>query len=1074
MTIQQHASFDSSAAELNATSKLVKAWESKNAKNAAKAGGVSLMALSLVACGGSSTTTTTPVVDAPVVDTPVVDTPVVDTPVVPAANAIALDGTTAAVSGTSGVDEISGAVSALSSSNTLNAGAVIDGALGDDVLKLAMSSDFGGFTTNVGSMTGIETIELTNSGSASRDFDGSGVSGVETYNISGNVTLTDIADLANIVISDIATASTVSVAYAAATKVGTADEISLTLNGIGAANSAASTVAANTKYVDFTATGIETLNIASNAAAAAATASGAGGNYVSLAGSTNAGKIVVTGTNGLTVQDTGTSLTSFDASDATGDISANLTAAAADALSVVKTGSGDDSLTVAQLDLLANGAIDMGLGDDTLSLSGAGETAAITFSGIETLNVTAVTGSNTLLSVAGSDAFSTIKAVEGENNDNTFASSAGVELIGDTGAKTLQFVGDQDGVLKTDTTGNVSIDVDGTAEALSTASEVSATDLTLSKTTKIDLDVANYVDYNGVIVAAKATDITVNNGATTNEFNIQAATLTDLTITSAGVMTVASAAAIDNVQNLTVSASKSVDLSNEGTMDHMSSAVLSGSASTSATTLGALGSSTLSYDLDVTATGLKAGLVISTIDAGTENLTIDASATTGSVGLGTLDAGKVVTVNVDGALGAVTTGNITAGSFVLNAAGAVGGVTLGTSTSDVTIDSSATITGPSLTALDTQLVTSADSGAVTVTTTGGIANDEVTVTANAATTSLTVSGDLGVGSSDDYIVTLADSTAGIAVDVSGAVAELVTVNLAADVQAVSVTGSTSSSVSDVAFINAMTTSALTLTSVDILSVDGTTSVVNASSISGQTITVNGVATSDAITFSGTDAADTIDMSGVTADGGNVALFTIDGGLAADTITGSVFQDTVIGAAGADVIDITEASATIDTIKFEATTYTDATAGDATVGFNEEAGDLITGFGSTDVLAFAEAALMGAGNSASIGNGTNGYETMTASADITADVTHVVWEVTGTGDISGTVDADAVAALLTGASLVSTGEYMIVVDDGTDSYVFAWDGDIAASDDVTVDATELTLVATIYGDAALGAANFDVY
>ncbi|MDP4064445.1 hypothetical protein IMCC1923_13070 [Rhodobacteraceae bacterium IMCC1923] len=37
MTIQQHASFDSSAAELNATSKLVKAWESKNAKNAARA-----------------------------------------------------------------------------------------------------------------------------------------------------------------------------------------------------------------------------------------------------------------------------------------------------------------------------------------------------------------------------------------------------------------------------------------------------------------------------------------------------------------------------------------------------------------------------------------------------------------------------------------------------------------------------------------------------------------------------------------------------------------------------------------------------------------------------------------------------------------------------------------------------------------------------------------------------------------------------------------------------------------------------------------------------------------------------
>jgi len=33
----------------------VKAWESKNARNAAKAGGISLMALSLAACGGSST-----------------------------------------------------------------------------------------------------------------------------------------------------------------------------------------------------------------------------------------------------------------------------------------------------------------------------------------------------------------------------------------------------------------------------------------------------------------------------------------------------------------------------------------------------------------------------------------------------------------------------------------------------------------------------------------------------------------------------------------------------------------------------------------------------------------------------------------------------------------------------------------------------------------------------------------------------------------------------------------------------------------------------------------------------------
>ena len=33
-------------------SKLVKDWETKNARNAAKASGISMMALSLAACGG--------------------------------------------------------------------------------------------------------------------------------------------------------------------------------------------------------------------------------------------------------------------------------------------------------------------------------------------------------------------------------------------------------------------------------------------------------------------------------------------------------------------------------------------------------------------------------------------------------------------------------------------------------------------------------------------------------------------------------------------------------------------------------------------------------------------------------------------------------------------------------------------------------------------------------------------------------------------------------------------------------------------------------------------------------------
>ena len=54
MTIQHHSAFGSSSDELSVLSKLIRAWESKNAKSAAKVSGLTLMAVSLAACGGSS------------------------------------------------------------------------------------------------------------------------------------------------------------------------------------------------------------------------------------------------------------------------------------------------------------------------------------------------------------------------------------------------------------------------------------------------------------------------------------------------------------------------------------------------------------------------------------------------------------------------------------------------------------------------------------------------------------------------------------------------------------------------------------------------------------------------------------------------------------------------------------------------------------------------------------------------------------------------------------------------------------------------------------------------------------
>ena len=138
---------------MNATSKLVKAWESKNAKNAAKAGGVSLMALSLAACGGSSTTVTTPVVDTPVVDTPVVVTPVVGATIVMAASTAEVISPNSLIVGnksTSNDDTIYA-----TTLNSLEAGDVVDGGDGTDTLKATINSAL----TNT--LTSVEALELT-------------------------------------------------------------------------------------------------------------------------------------------------------------------------------------------------------------------------------------------------------------------------------------------------------------------------------------------------------------------------------------------------------------------------------------------------------------------------------------------------------------------------------------------------------------------------------------------------------------------------------------------------------------------------------------------------------------------------------------------------------------------------------------------------------------------------------------------------------------------------------------------------------------------------------------------------
>jgi len=889
----------------NLAEKFAAVWEKKNAK-AARAGGVSLMALSLAACGGSSDTaaTDTPADDAA---TPVEPTtPVV--PTTPTVNAITLDGTETTVAGTAGADKISGVVSALTSADTVNEKAVITGGEGDDTLALSMSTNFAGFTADVGSMSGVETVELTNTSSASRQFDASGISGVTTYVVDGTngaVTLIDVADLAALSVKSLASGA-VSITFDTATVKGTADTWSVDVNGVGTANSAAATAAANTKYVDITATGVETLELASNGAPAAASAADAAANYVSLAGTSGAKTITVTGSNAIDIEDVSAAVTSFDASEVSGNVTVDLTAAAADALTSVKTGAGADSVTVTPTDMPLNGAIDLGAGEDTLVLSGATDTVSqYVIKGVETLDVTLATGTASV-DLAKSEIPATYVIAEGENNSNAYTGV--ITFVGDSGAKEIDIVGAHSNTsakIDTDTTGAVTLDMDPTSAGKATATETAATDIIADKAASFTLDMAAHSVMTGTMSADKATTVTVKTASTGQTLDLQAAKVETLDITTGGTLALAGTADIGSAQVLTVAAGKGVNLTGSSeTLAKLSTATLSGSGTSSAVTLGAVGATDLSYATSITATGLKAGLTIGNIDAGTESVTLDVKGTTGTVTVsnsGALLASKSVTVEADGSQGAIDLGTVGATgdavkNVTINAADALGGITIGNGTTanvDIFATGSITINGSNLNANGAQIDTEDTATATTVALAGGISTDNYDISTGTKQTSLTVTGDLGSGSDDlDIDIAITTAAAGQTIDVSGFVAENVNITHATGThaKATSFVGSKSTSVTDKVTLDNGVFSKLSLTDIDLLAVDNTGAVdVNASALSGKAQAVAAVTAGDVLSLTGTDAADTIDLSKLT-DGGADIVIHVEGSKGADTVTGSFAVD----------------------------------------------------------------------------------------------------------------------------------------------------------------------------------------
>jgi len=281
---------DASSRQPTIAERFAAVWEKKNSK-AARAGGVSLMALSLAACGSddevatatatdtttTTTTTTTTVVTAAAFDL----TPLVDI----ASTSQALNGSlTSDFRFTSGDDTVNGMSATMASTDTLLDGSSTD----NDVMNVTVTAATTATTVN------IETVNITYA-VAAQTFTGAN-SGTTTYNVGGTVAgnLATPAAGATINVTDYGRVVEIDgLVLTGTAAAGSADTLNIAVSGATHGTSAATRTG-----VQLDATGndnLETLNIASDGSAA-------NEFTLSVTNSETIGSVVTSGGQDLTIR----------------------------------------------------------------------------------------------------------------------------------------------------------------------------------------------------------------------------------------------------------------------------------------------------------------------------------------------------------------------------------------------------------------------------------------------------------------------------------------------------------------------------------------------------------------------------------------------------------------------------------------------------------------------------------------------------------------------------------------------------------------------------------------------------
>jgi len=718
-------------------------------------------------------------------------------------------------------DDIFTAISSALSTNTLSATDKVDGGAGtNDILRIDLQAGNSAMTT--GSVTNIETVEVTNSTENSLAFNALGFAGVKTYTFnatSAPVTVTNFGTgVATINLNNqnkaagagATTAFSSTFAAGSAELLATTDAIALNLSSVGSSS---------TKLATLTIGSAETLNVNLT-----------GSNFAKLAG-TDLTKVVVTGSGSNNFSTVPTSLTSFDASAVTGAITVDLSTSNG-AYTKVALGSGNDTVTYEEQDGSAVGSISGGAGTDKLTLKSDGGTIELTQTGFETLALTTVSAALTLSGAKTTDV-STISTTSATDFAVTFVNMG-------TGALTFDSIGTTDNVTHTsDHTGattlnyNVSLgDATGADAPLSDYSftgsagalsvnvnsfvDTSGSSVSATKATSVALTVASgksaldaeLTTFNNTITAGAAksfavnatgalgssatistgvaTTGTVSNAANSGSLTLIAPTLKTLDVTTSSALNLDKTSTnLSSLETLTVSTSKG--LADFGHLIKATSITASGAGTTSAVDIGGVGGNNPT-NLAITTSGLKAGFTAGAINVGAGyDITVIATGATGAVTLGAIGGGTrgdEVTVTASGLGGAFTVGNVTGtGDVIIDASNNTGIATIGTVRGDNVIakvaGSAATSTIGAITAKTSAVLTysSVDNNSITVTAetsstnlsvslTGGVLTDTVTITGVGGQTGITVTGDLGAGT-DSLTLNSGVSTKGQTISISG-------------------------------------------------------------------------------------------------------------------------------------------------------------------------------------------------------------------------------------------------------------------------------------------------------------------